>query len=71
MKATTEDIKTAPISTDPWHPSNRVVKGKNGKVKEGKLAPVVVWERKQGTYNIGKKQYKRDKKALALKEKHG
>jgi len=68
MKETTVDTKSAPVSTDPWHPTNRIVKSKKGKVKEGKLAPVVIWDRRQGTYNIGKNQYKRDLKALKQQE---
>ncbi|VVB50703.1 Uncharacterised protein [uncultured archaeon] len=61
--------KEVVISTDPWHPANRKVKTKTGNVKEDHLAPVLVWDsRKQGTYCIGKKQYKRDLKALKLKK---
>ena len=64
------EVPVSPVSTDPWHPSNRQVKYKNGVVKEDRLAPVLVWSsRNQGTYNIGKNQYKKDLKALKLKQK--
>ena len=60
------------VFTDPWHPTNRVVKSKNGVVKSGRLAPVVIWSSgKQGTYSIGRKQYKRDLKAMKLQKKNG
>lgn len=65
-KDTDKEVVT---STDPWHASNRVVKTKTGNEKLDRLAPVYFWNSaKQGTYNIGKKQYKRDLKALKQKK---